>query len=353
MESLSSGADGTQRLLGILYPLDAKVASPDHLNKPFSSKELILRVHSHLQLAAIRSELELRVSERTAALEESKETFQRLSELLQVGVHRSNRAGEIIWANRKWFAVLGLEDGNWDGAWLSSWPLWYLSYLESGWATRIHPDDLAMATKYYQHAVETGESYPYPIEMRLLGHGDTIVDITYELQAERSVTGECIGFVGVFSDVSMLRKLERERVALEQSRREEAEQNRQLQEHFIDARGMRCRRLNLLTFFSQVTCHELRNPLNAISNSAELLGESLNRFLANIDANAQLQEVLGPVKSDLREDLDAVETILLSSRHQKRIADGKAPLLSRAPLLSLFLQMSCIYQRSPEISCSS
>ena len=72
-------------------------------------------MHSHLQLAAIRAELEHRVTERTAALEESKETFQRLSELLQVGVHRSNRAGEIIWANRKWFAVLGLEDGNWDG----------------------------------------------------------------------------------------------------------------------------------------------------------------------------------------------------------------------------------------------
>ena len=96
VESLSSGAD-------------------DHLNKPFSSKELILRVHSHLQLAAIRSELEVRVMERTAALEESKETFQRLSELLQVGVHRSDRSGTIIWANRKWFSVLGLEQGNWDG----------------------------------------------------------------------------------------------------------------------------------------------------------------------------------------------------------------------------------------------
>lgn len=87
VESLSSGAD-------------------DHLNKPFSSKELILRVHSHLQLAAIRSELEVRVNQRTAALAEAKETFQRLSELLQVAVHRSDRNGNVIWANKKWFEAL-------------------------------------------------------------------------------------------------------------------------------------------------------------------------------------------------------------------------------------------------------
>lgn len=38
----------------------------------------------------------------------------------------------------------------------------------------------------------------------------------------------------MFSDVSMLRKLEKERIALESSRREEAETARQLQEEFID-----------------------------------------------------------------------------------------------------------------------
>lgn len=65
--------------------------------------------------AAIRTELETRVIERTAALEESRETFKRLSELLQVGVHRSDRAGRITWANQKWVSVLGLEDGEWDG----------------------------------------------------------------------------------------------------------------------------------------------------------------------------------------------------------------------------------------------
>ena len=159
---------------------DAGVASlssgaDDHLNKPFSSKELLLRVHSHLQLAAIRGELELRVSERTAALEESKETFQRLSELLQVGVHRSDRDGHLVWANRKWLQILGLQDENWDG-----------------WADRIHPADVSMAEEYHSKAIETGLGYEHPIEMRLIGPNGNIIDITYELQAERNAIGDCV-----------------------------------------------------------------------------------------------------------------------------------------------------------------
>lgn len=79
--------------------------------------EEILTSADLLLPATIRTELETRVAERTAALEESKETFKRLSELLQVGVHRSDREGRITWANRKWTTVLGLGDGEWDGTW--------------------------------------------------------------------------------------------------------------------------------------------------------------------------------------------------------------------------------------------
>ena len=69
--------------------------------------------------------------------------------------------------------------------------------------------------------------------MRLLSFGDQIVEIMYELRAELTPDGECTGFVGVFSDVSVLRALERERISLEQARRQEAEEMRQQQETFI------------------------------------------------------------------------------------------------------------------------
>lgn len=36
-----------------------------------------------------------------------------------------------------------------------------------------------------------------------------------------------------------------------------------------------------------------------------------------------LRAVIAPLEADIKDDLEAVETILLSSRHQKRIADGE------------------------------
>lgn len=33
---------------------------------------------------------------------------------------------------------------------------------------------------------------------------------------------------------------------------------------------------------------------------------------------------IAPMEADIKDDLEAVETILLSSRHQKRIADGQS-----------------------------
>ena len=212
----------------------------------------------------------------------------------------------------------------------------------TGWAARIHPEDVEKASRFYQRAVETGEAYEEPVEMRLLGQDDAIIDITYELQAERNPAGECTGFVGVFSDVSSLRRLEHDRMAAEQARREEAEQNRQLQEHFID-----------------ITCHELRNPLSSILNSAEMLGESLQRMSKLVDENPQLKEVMAPLANDMQDDMEAVETILISSRHQKRIADGECLMVaycrkiwSDGPYAS-GAQTCCIYPRSAAISYSS
>lgn len=45
------------------------------------------------------------------------------------------------------------------------------------------------------------------------------MDFSYDLQAETDEEGNCTGFVGVFSDVTALRRLERERVDLERGRR--------------------------------------------------------------------------------------------------------------------------------------
>jgi signal transduction histidine kinase len=107
-----------------------------------------------------------------------------------------------------------------------------------------------------------------------------------------------------------MRRLQRLSVEAERAHAQEAERNRELQEQFID-----------------ITCHELRNPLNAIYNSAALLGDSLARIEASLgslrskEAWAAHPE-LDQINAELQEDIDSANTIVLCAKHQKRITDG-------------------------------
>jgi signal transduction histidine kinase len=86
----------------------------------------------------------------------------------------------------------------------------------------------------------------------------------------------------------------------------EADRNRELQEQFID-----------------ITCHELRNPLNAIYNSAIMLGESLVRIQGVVAGlRAENEGVCEAVEAELCEDVEAASTIVQCARHQQRITDG-------------------------------
>jgi signal transduction histidine kinase len=110
--------------------------------------------------------------------------------------------------------------------------------------------------------------------------------------------------------VSNLRRLQRNAVEVERAHTQEAERSRELQEQFID-----------------ITCHELRNPLNAIYNSAALLGESLVRVDARLSiireaSQAKLTKDFEDIHVEVQEDIEAANTIVLCAKHQKRITDG-------------------------------
>jgi CheY-like chemotaxis protein len=66
---LSAQAGEEARVEGLLAGAD------DYLAKPFSAKELIARVHTHLDIARMRAELEKSVKERTKDLMESEERY--------------------------------------------------------------------------------------------------------------------------------------------------------------------------------------------------------------------------------------------------------------------------------------
>jgi hypothetical protein len=122
----------------------------DYLSKPFKAKELLLRVHTQLQSASVRNELETRMAAHLRSLEESRESFTRLCERLQVGIHRSDSSGALLWVNRKWSHTMGLRDGEWER-----------------WEEALHPEDLGRAVEGYRGAIKSKSGYEQPLELRV------------------------------------------------------------------------------------------------------------------------------------------------------------------------------------------
>jgi DNA-binding response OmpR family regulator len=89
---ISAKAGDEARMEGLARGAD------DYVAKPFKARELLLRLHTQLQSASVRNELETRMQEHIQKLEESRESFKALCDRLQVGVHRSLPDGTITWS---------------------------------------------------------------------------------------------------------------------------------------------------------------------------------------------------------------------------------------------------------------
>lgn len=76
-----------------------------------------------------------------------------------------------------------------------------------------------------------------------------------------------------------------------------------------------------------MSSHELRNPLSGVWQNAEVVSGSLEKFLELLDGleDGQLPEpdALAHYQEEMRDNVEAVESIMLCASHQQRIADGK------------------------------
>jgi DNA-binding response OmpR family regulator len=75
---LSAKAGEEARVEGLLAGAD------DYLAKPFNARELIARVHTHLDIARMRVELEKRVKEKTKDLMESEARYRFIKYVAQL-----------------------------------------------------------------------------------------------------------------------------------------------------------------------------------------------------------------------------------------------------------------------------
>ncbi|GAA93650.1 uncharacterized protein L969DRAFT_53668 [Mixia osmundae IAM 14324] len=284
---LSARAGTEARVDGLLAGAD------DYLAKPFSSKELLARVNTHLQLGKMRRELEKRVQERTRALVESEIRYRNLAEeysavtnMSPVGIYSMTATGSVIFTNKTWYDISGHPPDRH----LDEWPL------------SIHPEDRPELLAAWAEAV--ANQVPCMREFRWLHGGHTLCDV--RPQFDRS--GVLTSWVGSLTNIEERRRLEILHLRAVEQRAEDAEEMRRQQELFID-----------------ITSHEMRNLGSGIYQNAELIGGSLERLSQIITGVRQgltfEAAQMDHCTSEIEQNADAVDSIILCVSHQGRIAD--------------------------------
>eukprot|EP01113_Clastostelium_recurvatum_P015497 TRINITY_DN18656_c0_g1_i1.p1 TRINITY_DN18656_c0_g1~~TRINITY_DN18656_c0_g1_i1.p1 ORF type:complete len:1206 (+),score=183.51 TRINITY_DN18656_c0_g1_i1:147-3620(+) len=280
-----------------------QAGADDYLVKPFSAKELIARVQTHLQLGSMRKELERRVKEQTAelahalnSLQQSELHFRQMASLLPVGVVRSYADSRISFANDRFAQILGLSVAD-----FARDPM--------AWVARIHPGDAAVVETWF---AALASNVPFKEEIRYVRPDGTVRTTLSQSQllytSDPSIDGETqkVEYIIAVTDITDFKQLEVER--LEALQRAEHEQQQRV--HEADLRQQQ-------ELFVDMICHEIRNPLNGIINNADLLATSMN-MQSNIvnQLGATCTDLASTLARCVEEDQEAIRAIEVCARHQ-------------------------------------
>ena len=183
---------------------------------------------------------------------EKHSTEQRLAQftrLAPVGLFSVNPAGEFVYVNDRWHAILGLPKKPWT--WITA--ICEVAMMKDPHQIQRSFDFMLARREPTSREVQLERKWTPPNDP-----GSEIREcwVSYTGVAERSENGEPVAIHGCLIDISHLKWAEE----IQKRRMEEAIEARQNQERFID-----------------VTCHEIRNPLSAVMQCVDAISEvSLN-----------------------------------------------------------------------------
>jgi signal transduction histidine kinase/CheY-like chemotaxis protein len=254
MVLLSAATDEELRLSALL------VGAEDFMLKPFKPKELLARVHLHMQLGKRRNLLQGLYTQR------ERETAV-LVDYCPSGIVRANAQGSVVYCNDAWRGYCGLGVEHDPDEW---------------------PSCISDETRQYQlelwHRIVYGDERETQATWKW-SNGKTVSGTFIRLD---KVDPSLSGVLGCLSDISY----QEERLLEAERRRLEAEESKRQQELLVD-----------------LTSHEIRTPVSAILQCSSMAKENLvvlNRELK--DAGVEGFKPNGEVLNNLEQDIEALES---------------------------------------------
>ena len=256
-------------------------------------EQFIIDLVRQLKETVIRGALEGQVQEREdelrAELSESERRISRMAEIVPVGIYELAANGSLHWANDQFFEILGVPHD------LRNKSIF-------AWKDYIHPADHHRADKEMERSLAQGVGTSDSLRLRRKYEPSGLdLDarstsepfwILYSASPSFNPDGSVHSLTGSITNISHIKWAEQLQILNADTARKE----RQIQEEFID-----------------ITSHEMRNPLSAITQSADGVLLSL-RDAQNLDSVQSLMEII-------KQNAEAAESILFCAAHQRRIID--------------------------------